>query len=881
MGGVDLMGGFSVPRRLGGGYLFWSHEALYRSKSFTGPLEAVTALPTNAIGVAFGHDSILLFTPETPPRAFALDSPRALPLSPPGAVDIAGADDARVVALDAVGRPLASIDGGQHWEDVSPQLAGRAHGVLEAQARVGFSLDASRAAWLAPDGHFEIEPFESWKPEPLPAETDLERLERTVRTGVALSKRTALVGDGNGVRVVDLETARADAVRPLASPGMNCVPLSAESEGLVTCTSYTAQGSSRVVISHALSGAPRTEKIFPRADIACFSAQGRVLLEATCTGAFVEGVACVRSPAGRWREIDARPLLAGRTVLSWVLGDRDAVGALGIDPRRGTLALLNPEKRSVTTWDKAASELGEIPRGAGARVTNLRLLADGSVRGLLSKGALRVSATGVVQLPEPRFEVLAASGERALGRDAEGRLFQTTNDGAEWRQVEPPPETIEPRPASEDGAPEPLRVSNGPQMQCTALGCAIAHSAGAGSWLRMFWPMTPAGPVRQAATESVLSPPPPPPLVEVTRPHLTCRRAGSSVPNESAKTRRSGTSPSERELEYYDTFHEPDALPRVNGPLRAVLRIEGSGKGARSSLADSLSASTRVSVRYREPFEPKGVERRSSDSFAHWFPNPEDIDAHQGSARPVLSPRAGASDGLLLRLGASASWLSNGHAVALPSQCNAQSAYVDDKNKLLLSCASRNGATRIEDVSGKAVFAWYPSVFARDKRRSSMSYFAPGERSFDTPDVIAIAPDGKLALIRLSSGSRPATADNPAWLLSEGGAVALAPWSTLELANSAACAQQPNGYRALIQTTTAWLSLDADASAPDAPANMWAIVRWSPERVCLEAVELGSTERPERVIARFVGKSAEAALFNPRTRWAKAEAASCTFTKAE
>ena len=37
----------------------------------------------------------------------------------------------------------------------------------------------------------------------------------------------------------------------------------------------------------------------------------------------------------------------------------------------------------------------------------------------------------------------------------------------------------------------------------------------------------------------------------------------------------------------------------------------------------------------------------------------------------------------------------------------------------------------------------------------------------------------------------------------------------------------------------------------------------------------------ERVIARFVGKSAEAALFNPRTRWAKAEPASCTFTKAE
>jgi hypothetical protein len=70
-----LMGGVPIPARLGGGFLFWD-DTLYRARSFVGPLEAVAALPTNAVGIEFGPDYVLVLSPDLPPRAFGLDPPR-------------------------------------------------------------------------------------------------------------------------------------------------------------------------------------------------------------------------------------------------------------------------------------------------------------------------------------------------------------------------------------------------------------------------------------------------------------------------------------------------------------------------------------------------------------------------------------------------------------------------------------------------------------------------------------------------------------------------------------------------------------------------------------------------------------------------------------
>ena len=143
--------------------------------------------------------------------------------------------------------------------------------------------------------------------------------------------------------------------------------------------------------------------------------------------------------------------------------------------------------------------------------------------------------------------------------------------------------------------------------------------------------------------------------------------------------------------------------------------------------------------------------------------------------------------------------------------------------------------------------------------------------------VSALGPDGKLAIIRTASGNEPATVDLPAWLLSAGAPpIELAPWASLEPASSPACAKG-DGYRALIQTLPSWLDLEVGGASSGA-GGMSAIVRWSPERVCLEAFEI-PTQRPDRtpgtLVARFTGPAPSAAFVRSRMPASGREAASC------
>lgn len=872
MGGVDLMGGVQVPRRLGGGYLFWSSAALYHSRTFTGPLEAVSAIPTNAIGVVFGHDSLLLFTPDNPPRALALNSRARISLSPPGVVDIAGADDLRVVALDAVGRPLASTDGGQHFRDVSATLNGRASGVLEDGARVGFRLDRDRAAWLGTDGQFVTEPFAAWKPPRATAESNLERLARAASRGVELTGHRALVGEGNGVRAVALDSGAPEALKLIGSEGSHCEPLSAVDDGVASCATYTNQGSQLRIVSRVLTQEPRTEKTFELAEVARYGAAGRVVVEAACSGAKADGVACVRDSGGVWREADVRPLLAGRRLLFWLLGDASAIAAVAVNDADGRVALLDASKGNATVWDKTATEIQGFATPS-LRATSFRLMRDGSVRGFLPNGALRVSAAGVVELPQRKFSALGSFGDHALGRDAQGRVWQITNDEMEWQEVLAPPEVAATTADSPRNARQPL--------SCTLLGCTLEHATGAGQWLRIGWPVTPPAPLRQAVSQPALSPPPPAPALPRTpRPELRCQRIGgqNAAPTPPATKAAPG-----RELAYYDSFHGRGVRSNVNRSLRATLQIGGPTANEETTFADLVAARATAKVRYREPFSPGGDEHAFKTSIARWIVGKGEREGGDASSRPVLSARPGAADGVLLAGPPFSLWIdSRGKTTPVRPECRVPTAYVDAQGNLFLACASSSGATRLEDANGQTLFRYRPSQFARDSRREGMRFFAPGEATFDTPDVIAVGPDGKLALLRASSGTEPATRDNPAWLLTESGTpLALAPWETLELANSPACAQQVGAYRAVLQTSTAWINLDGAQLAPDAQANMWALVRWNAERVCLEAVELGSTVRAERLVASFVGTSPGAALSNPRLPWPKPDAATCTFVPAK
>src|ERR1700722_5065884 len=113
--GMSPLGGVPIPARLGGGYLFWATQ-LERAPTFLGPRSPVAPLDTNVIDVDFGHDALLLFGPQQSRRMYALDPPRQVPLSPHGVVATAGADDDRVVALDAAGRAGVAPRGAEGGE---------------------------------------------------------------------------------------------------------------------------------------------------------------------------------------------------------------------------------------------------------------------------------------------------------------------------------------------------------------------------------------------------------------------------------------------------------------------------------------------------------------------------------------------------------------------------------------------------------------------------------------------------------------------------------------------------------------------------------------------------------------------------------------------
>jgi hypothetical protein len=137
-------------------------------------------------------------------------------------------------------------------------------------------------------------------------------------------------------------------------------------------------------------------------------------------------------------------------------------------------------------------------------------------------------------------------------------------------------------------------------------------------------------------------------------------------------------------------------------------------------------------------------------------------------------------------------------------------------------------------------------------------------------DALAVNAQGALGVLRTPSAGEPATTADPAWLLHPDGSIsAVAPWSRLFTADAPECKPTASDYRAVFQTSRAWLRLvDSGQPVPEEAleAGMFAVLRLNPDRLCLEAVELASapTEREDgsyetRLSARFTGPHATAA----------------------
>jgi hypothetical protein len=548
---------------------------------------------------------------------------------------------------------------------------------------------------------------------------------------------------------------------------------------------------------------------------------------------------------------------------------------------------------------------------------------DGSVAGFTWTGTIAIDGKGHVVAGARSFVTEVAVEDHALGRDASGSLWQTTDGGATWVEVEPPP--VDLPPVARSLHPE---VPNG-KMQCGPVGCVLAHPSGVGSWLRIGWPSDPpvrtasrpeaidAG-ARAAASAKPIAPAPKAPAPRL--PKLVCTVKADLKPRsegpplgasgngeeriEMIGGQRVAKGPLDRErvvAMYRDRFDGPVGgfeASSIEHALRAALRFEvGTVRDGRWILA----ASAPIEGYYVETFDPMGRIRHVVGSPGRVQADPagstpaSSSDAAKGAAarapdaarnayrerddhpaRPVLAAgRSAEAAGVLVRAGDRTVWIMpSGHVRAVAS-CRSHlepfGGVVDARGKLWIACEDYSRAVDVIDAeTGKAQlqlpsvlpWAWEPEV--------RMPLYGGGRSTFlANPDSVAVGADGKLAVLRLPSEA-PATVDDPAWLLTpDGPPVELAPWSALQPATSPDCSRSGDAYRVLVQTAVPWIDVDGSLGFRRRP-GMTALVRWGRERVCLEAVELGYREIEDTedsqfgvqvmVVARFAGHDVAAGL---------------------
>src|SRR6478736_1835936 len=788
-----LMGGVPVPARLGGGFLFWE-DALYYARSFGVPLEPVVDVPTNALGIEFGPDYLLLFLEEQRPRAFRLDPPRPVQLLPKGVIEVAARDDGRAVARDATGRALFSTDAGKSWKDVSSVFGSRVGGVRESGNEIGFVTGHGKSAWLQADGQFATREFKEAPPATPPHWLTGDRLRRAVGLGLALPAMRALVGEGAGTTSVDLLTGEATPVKVAGPEGSNCMPVSLDDEGVIVCTLYAKQTTS--VISHALGAKPVVEKTFQ--GMPQFLTGPTLNVMASCSGTPMANMACVRRAGGVWAELRiAEEISKAWHPLFWVPRESGGVSAVMFESNQSSepkLGLLDPSGNRVTPW---VAEAGQTVPMLSPYEARLIVRADGSVHGYTGNGTISVDPNGYVTQEKHMFTAITSAGPHALARDVVEHLWQTNDYGAHWQEVARPPFDASPEVSSGKSNPRPNGRATG--ITCSSMGCVLEHPAGTGFWLRLGWPEDP----------------PKAPEPNATTPNGSPARAivaGPAMPK--------------------PALPKLHCVTRSGGPLRV-----------------KTLPSAPPSAQFVEPFDPQGRVQRfivpKSPSPSDRFDRFDRFDRYSESfQRAVLSTEVGHAGGVLWRGGSETLTLfisNTGQALPIHPECPASGGYVDARGKRFLGCDEENAAGFVEDLAApkQPLFRAPAAMFFRESA-PGMRFFAPGESLFANPDPIAVGRDGKPSILRLPPGDEPPTSDNPAWILSKDAApVELAPWSTLELATSPACAGN-DGYRAIVQNVVKpWFEISGGSELRN--ASMTALVRWNSERVCLEAVELGFT----------------------------------------
>ena len=153
---APLAGVRPIPSRIGGGYVFWTENDVYRADAFDAPLKPIARFADAIQNMSFAPKFLLVRTSNGERWALGLPSGERVPMDPLGASDVEGLDDGRALSFNDQGAAFSSMDGGAHWVDVTSQIKSSPTRVAVIDDELWLFESSGGALRLEPDGQLSI-----------------------------------------------------------------------------------------------------------------------------------------------------------------------------------------------------------------------------------------------------------------------------------------------------------------------------------------------------------------------------------------------------------------------------------------------------------------------------------------------------------------------------------------------------------------------------------------------------------------------------------------------------------------------------------------------------------------------------------------------------
>lgn len=909
----SLLGALEVAPRLGGGFIHWSRNQLFRSETFTGPLRALTIrhmLGIDAIrGARNGIDRVIIFGESASASLFA-DKQTLEPPPMAGLVDFAALDEKRAIRADMLGRTYTTIDGGKTWLDVT-NVAGIAQKQLLVEPEV-----VSVASWqgrrrMNADG--TLGPLETSYTMPRRGQglvtffrdarvednnawwtwRDVPPVQAAVLGGARTDARHAVGFASGAVAEVDLSTLElTKSVTDWPQAGLSCSAVGGLSEPLFICGWDTYQGYGAYVMRARQGEWPPTiERSFTDDGFFVTDDHGALGFVGSCSvsprfmdpndSSRMEMMSdtyrigtkiCMRRSATEW--IEHEVTLDADSVLATWIPKRDGSAVALVVRKEGTpMPDRTEDPTRVTT--QGSVRLVRIPREIGGyapgRVNwspygssgrtplgplverRARVHDDGRISTWYSwtnssdQGAgihmgASIDERGQVTLFPPPAKVasMIATSAYGLALLADGTLAETIDHGKTYR--------------SGGLSPLPPSAFNG---YCSMLGCVL------GSITRLGWGTPTTTPViHKPRLDAVAAPTPAlrlecsmngtPEVVDDKLLHRGARQAWMIGYGDAISFVR----------EVENVADAPPPLPPqlLPGPDDPPPDIVAPPK---KSLKPTLRTQSLV---FRTPFDPDALPKRLDATSS------ELDNVRRLSVFPLLGKDNDV--GLLLISDKNEIVVWADELTNLP--LFEQRRYMSDDGRnpagLLLS---PNQATIIGDIRRRITFEEHGPGTQR-----APVFFAPDrDGSARKPMTLARRDDGAQGLL-VWEGAPPQSAaasqlDTNAHVFQP--FTPLAPWSTATMGDDPQC-KNVRGWNALVPFEPAlWFDVKGFAEMGlDSSLSGMLLVRWSSERLCIDAIDMGMQPRDdyewrldEHLVIRWLAsgkKRRGGALFHNGTR---------------